>query len=85
MMIALDTELLDPFKILNELVLVVPYVVREELVLDFVPCLGRPETRGFVLLRVPLLLPLILPSAAGAGFIDFGVFHDGVIASTYSA
>lgn len=84
-MIALNTELLHPLKILNKFVLVVPYVVREELVLDFVPCLSRPETRRFILLRVPLLLPLILPSATGAGFIDFGVFHDGVIASTYSA
>jgi hypothetical protein len=82
MMIALNSELLDPFKILNELVLVVPDVVWEKLVLDFVPCLGRPETRRFVLLRFPLLLPLILSPAAGAGFIDLGVLHHGVIAST---
>jgi hypothetical protein len=82
MMIALNSELLDPFKILNELVLVVPYVVGEELILDFVPCLGRSETRWFVLLWVPLLLPLILPPAASVGFIDLGVLHYWVIAST---
>ena len=82
MMIALNTELLDPFKILNELVLVVPYVVGEEMILDFFPCLGRPETRRVVLLRVPLLLPLILSPAAVASFIDLGVLHHGVIAST---